>query len=232
MISRDRAAELESLIRAAFPAATIKNSKNKYGTFWVEIRHGDARATAVFMPKGDMAVFILPTVKRSNDVVVPREHPMPSVSEAFEFVAEALNANSASSFVTLGVLQEELDRTGIPKDFVRQGDGEAIEKYGEIRSRLYESHRQSLTNGEHRRFNDGVSAPNRSKADSALVVVGKRLGDFLKDRGFAVKVQPALYHGPRWVMSAELEVDPGTKLAELPWLFGGFEVKYSWPSSE
>jgi len=232
MISRDRAEEIESLIRAAFPAATIKKTENEHGAVWVEVRQRDANATAVFMPNGDMGVTDHgEKIGLDDDPFAPWGETMPSVSEAFEFIANLLSADSPSnSFVTQGTFQGELDRAGIPKDFVRQGDGDAIRKFGEILSRLFESHHLSLTNEEHLRFERCTDLSIGDAAAKDLKPVALRLRDFLKDCGVTSKVFPALYHGDRWVLSAELERDPGPKFAELPWLFAGFEVKYRWPT--
>ena len=94
------------------------------------------------MPNGDMGVTDHgEKIGLDDDPFAPWGVTMPSVSEAFEFIANLLNADSPSnSFVTQGTFQGELDRAGIPKDFVRQRDGDAIRKFSEILSRLLESH--------------------------------------------------------------------------------------------
>lgn len=104
-----------------------------------------------------------------------------------------------------------------------------ITEYGELRQHLFAKHIKTLTRDEQRQFKQGKHPSQGHRfADRAQPFV-PLLHEHLASLGFSNKVCLGWYHMDRIVLSAELDEDPGERKRELPWLFSGFEIKYTWP---
>lgn len=121
----------------------------------------------------------------------------------------------------------------IPNGFVHEPDPELrdkyIRQYGALRRHLYAKHLLTLSAEDQAAINDGRH-PSQSHdfADDALPYC-KLLQRHLESLGVNVTdVRPGWYHMDRIVLSVQTsDALDAVRSRTLPWLFQGFEVKYS-----
>ena len=104
-----------------------------------------------------------------------------------------------------------------------------ITEYGELRQHLFARHVKTLSPDEQSQLAAGTH-PSQSHcfAERAEPYVAT-LQEHLAQAGFSAKVRLSWNHCDCICLFADLDVDPGERRLELPWLFRGFEVKYNWP---
>jgi hypothetical protein len=106
-----------------------------------------------------------------------------------------------------------------------------ITEYGELRQHLFQKHIDTLSDDEQRQFTEGTHPSQSHLFAKRAEPFAAALAAYLAALGLPAKVSLGWYHLDRIVLAAELEVDPGARRSELPWLFRGFEIKYLWPLS-
>jgi hypothetical protein len=104
-----------------------------------------------------------------------------------------------------------------------------ITEYGELRQQSFAKHVETLSADERSQFADGTHpSQSHSFADRAEPFA-EALSNYLNEMGYTAKVSLGWYHCDRIVLYVDLEKDPQDRSRELPWLFRGFETRYTWP---
>ena len=93
----------------------------------------------------------------------------------------------------------------------------------------FAKHLKTLSDEEQLQFKQGTHPSQSHRFDDRAQPFVALLQEHLANLGFPAKVCLGMYHMDRIVLSADLEADPGERRSELPWVFRGFEIKYSWP---
>ena len=104
-----------------------------------------------------------------------------------------------------------------------------VEAYGDFRERIWKKHAKTLSAKERRQFREGTHPSQSHEFQERVGPFLESLREHLANKGMSAKVSVGFYHMDRIVLSVDLEIDPEERRGELPWLYRGFEVKYSWP---
>jgi len=104
-----------------------------------------------------------------------------------------------------------------------------ITQYGELRRHLFAKHLATLTPEEQAQFEKGEHSSQRHAFADRAKPIAEEFERELLQLGFVAKVKLGWYHCDRIVFSVSLAKRPTPEENErLPWLFRGFEAKYSW----
>ena len=106
-----------------------------------------------------------------------------------------------------------------------------FEELEELKQHLWKEHVGTLTAEERASFDDGSHVSLSHRFSERAQPIADEFVEALRQRGIRSAVRVGAYHGDRLVLSAELEARPANDEDDLPWLFRGFEVKYSWPGA-
>lgn len=147
--------------------------------------------------------------------------------------ASSGNPDNGTSYLKYDSVEEWMSGEDIPNGFAHEPDPELrdryIRQYGELRRHLYARHMLTLSAEDQTAINDGHH-PSQSHrfADDALPYC-ELLQRHLESLGLTVTdVQLGWYHMDRIVLSVETpEILNAARFRTLPWLFQGFEVKYT-----
>ncbi len=121
----------------------------------------------------------------------------------------------------------------VPMGFIKEPDprlrDKYIRQYGELRRHLYAKHVATLSSDDQQAIKDGCHPSQSHRFADAAQPYCELLERHLVSLGLNVSdVHLGWYHMDRIVLSVEtpeqLDVSRFTK---LPWLFQGFEIKYS-----
>jgi hypothetical protein len=107
-----------------------------------------------------------------------------------------------------------------------------ITEYGELRRHLFANHAKTLSVAEQRQLKEGPHPSQSHSFAERAQPFAIFLREYLAHLGFNAQVSLGWYHMDRIVLYANLSEDPKERHAELPWLFRGFEIKYSWQQGE
>ena len=103
------------------------------------------------------------------------------------------------------------------------------QQYNELRLHLYEKHIATLTVEEQDQFAKGTHPSQSHRFADRAKPFAAELQRLLETKGLTCTVEVGFQQMDRIVLSVDLPGDPGQRRNELPWLFRGFEVKYSRP---
>lgn len=121
----------------------------------------------------------------------------------------------------------------VPMGFIKEPDpilrNKYIRHYGELRRHLYAKHVATLSHDDQQAINDGCHPSQSHRFADVAQQYCELLRHHLVSHGLDVSdVQLGWYHMDKIVLTVETpkQLDAG-KFRKLPWLFQGFEIKYT-----
>lgn len=124
----------------------------------------------------------------------------------------------------------------LPKDWTKHPNRDQwFKEYGELKQHLWQKHFATLNEAEQQEFKTGTHPSLSHKFCERAQPFTEVLREALVREGYGAEVSLIYYHMDRIILWAKLDRTPPVRLRGvpqgLPWLFRGFEVRYSFPDA-
>lgn len=124
----------------------------------------------------------------------------------------------------------------LPKDWTKHPNrtqrDQWWKEFAELKQHLWTQHIATLTEIEQQEFKAGTHPSLSHKFRNRAQPFTDYLSEELARNGYGAEVTLVFYHLDRIVLFAALDRTPPGRLRGVPWLFRGFEVKYTFPDTQ